>query len=287
MKGLSRTSRRAFVAGVLTLPVLGGCIRQGDGDTLTDRLLAMAQTVPLFSGIPRLGLLAHLATLWRYPEAVDSDPIGDLAANFFGASTLEAALAPLRAKPVEIPPAIPLTHDLADHADLLHRQLHQGYGDREAWIAERTADGSVPMERVEALADQMAFPDLAAEQALAGLRMARMLTFYTEQGRDAVAALDGAARKAVADRIIRESRTAPDDPTLPGLQPGAVRRQARRCLIGALVTPYGPESLQRIQAVYDTKAVTDFTRTLVASFARLNDSQSHAMILKFLEQPPI
>jgi hypothetical protein len=285
--GLAITSRRAFVVGALTLPALGACFRQEDDDALADRLLAMELAVPLFNGIPRLGLLAHLATLWHYPEPADSDPIGELAAKFFDANTLETALAPLRASPVTIPPEIPLTYDLADHASLLQRQLQQGYGDREAWIADRVAGGSVQMETAEMLADCMAFPHLAAEQALAGLRMARVVGFYAEQGQDAVAALDGAARSAVADKIIRESRDAPDDPTLPGLQPNAMRLMSRRCLIGALITPYGTESLDHIRAVYETPAVVDFTRTLVATFARLNDSQSHAMILKFLEQPPL
>jgi hypothetical protein len=285
--GFALTSRRAFMVGALTLPVLGACIRQDNGDTLADRLLAMELAVPLLGGIPRLGLLAHLATLWQYPEPADSDPIGDLAAKFFDANALEKALAPLRASPVNIPPEIPLTYDLADHASLLQRQLQQGHGDREAWIADRITGGSVEMEAVGMLADRMAFPQLAGEQALAGLRMARMLAFYAERGRDAVAALDDAARKVVADRIIQETRTAADDPALPGLQPGIMREQARRCLIGALVAPYGTEGLNSIKAVYETPAVADFTRTLVTTFARLNDSQSHAMILKFLEKPTV
>lgn len=281
------SSRRAFLAGALSLPVLGACARWEGEDTLAARLLAMELAVPLFNGIPRLGLLAHLAVLWRYPETADSDPIGDLAARLFDTGSLDAALDPLLARPVKIPDTIPLTHALADHGDLLERQLQQGHGDREAWITERLTTGSLPMGSWDMLADRMAFPHLAAEQALAGLRMARMLGFYAEQGRDAVAALDGAARKAVADRIIQETRTAADDPALPGLQPGIMREQARRCLIGALVAPYGTESLNNIKAVYETPAVADFTRTLVTTFARLNDSQSHAMILKFLEKPTV
>lgn len=277
-------SRRAFMVGAMTLPLLGACDGQPADQSLAARLIGMELVVPLYSGIPRLGLLAQIATRWEFPAPLDSDPISDLVASIFDSAALEDTLAPLRAMDVTMPPTIPLPYHLADHASQVTRFIEKGHGDREDWLREWQERLPAQFDTISTLTGQMAFPHLAAEQALAGLRMARMVALTFDPGPEALARLDGGARTALADKIIQETRGAPDDPTLPGLQPAIARQQAGRCLMAALVMPVDETALSPFTALYDSPSVRDFTRALITRFAGLNDARSRAMILKFIEQ---
>lgn len=280
-------SRRAFMVGAMTLPLLGACDGQPADQSLAARLIGMELVAPLYGGIPRLGLLAQLATRWEFPDPLDSAPISDLAAAIFDAAALEGTLTPLRAMDVTIPPSIPLSYHLGDHASRVARFIEKGHGDREDWLREWQERLPAQFDTIGTLADRMAFPHLAAEQALVGLRMARMVALTLDPGPDALMRLNDAARAALADKIIQETRGAPDDPTLPGLQPAIARQQARRCLMAALVMPVDETALSPFTALYDSPSVRDFTRALITGFARLNDARSRAMMLKFIEQPTL